>query len=272
MLPDVSIFGKTITFYAISALIGILVVFAFSQIYTKKKGHDEIFMLFILLFSSIGIMVGGHLLYAITMSKYIIAFFQIIDSISSFKDILDWLFTIFGGSVFYGGLLGGILVAYLYMRKKKDIDLDPYIGIGTLCIPLFHTFGRIGCFLSGCCYGIECEYGLYFNHSTAPGCAGVCRFPVQLVEAGCNLLLFIVMFILYNKKRISGKSTFKLYLVSYATIRFCLEFLRGDEYRGFVGLISTSQFISLIIIFVVILFELVNKLIRKRKTIKNESM
>lgn len=263
MLPDISIFGKTITFYAISVLIGILVVFAFSQIYTKKKGHDEIFMLFILLFSTIGVFIGSHFLYAITMSKYIVAFFQKINSISSFDEALDWLITIFGGSVFYGGLLGGIFVAYLYMRKKRDTDLDPYIGIGTLCIPLFHTFGRIGCFLSGCCYGIESSFGFYFNYSTAPGCAGVRRFPIQLVEASFNLLLFIILFTLYDKKRISGKSTFKLYLFSYAMVRFCIEFFRGDEYRGFVGLLSTSQFISLIIIFGVILFELVNKLIRK---------
>lgn len=272
MLPDVNIFGKKITFYAISVLIGIFVVLAFSQIYTKKKGHDEIFVLFILLLSTIGVLIGSHLLYAITMYKYIVTFFQHIKSISSFKETLDWLITIFGGSVFYGGLLGGILVAYLYMRRKKDIDLDPYIGICTLCIPLFHTFGRIGCFLSGCCYGIECEHGLYFNHSSAPGCAGVCRFPVQLVEAGCNLLLFIILFLLYNKKRISGKTTFKLYLILYAMIRFCLEFLRGDEYRGFVGLVSTSQFISLIIVITVILLELVKKLMKKRNLLKNEPL
>lgn len=67
-----------------------------------------------------------------------------------------------------------------------------------------------------------------------------------------------------TKKRISGKTTFKLYLISYATIRFCLEFLRGDEYRGFVGLISTSQFISLIIVVAAILFELVKMLMKKR--------
>ena len=205
MLPDISIFGKTITFYTISALVGILTVFAFSQIYAKKKGHDEIFMLFILLFSTIGVLIGSHFLYAITMSKYIVAFFENIKSISSFKETLEWFITIFGGSVFYGGLLGGIFVAYLYMRKKKDLDLDPYIGIGTLCIPLFHTFGRIGCFLSGCCYGIESSFGLYFNHSPAPGCAGVCRFPVQLIESSCNLLLFIVLFTLYNKKEFLGK-------------------------------------------------------------------
>lgn len=263
MLPDINIFGKTITFYAISALIGILVVFAFSQIYTKKKGHDEIFMLFILLFSTIGILIGGHLLYTITMSRYIVAFFQNLHKITTFKQIFEWLITIFGGSVFYGGLIGGIISSYLYMRTKNNINLDPYIGIATLCIPLFHTFG-IGCFLSGCCYGIEYIHGLDFKYSPAPGCAGVLRFPVQLLEASFNLILFMTLFILYNKERISGKNTFKLYLILYAIIRFFIEFLRGDYYRGFVGLLSISQFISLIIIFIIILYEIRNIFIKQR--------
>lgn len=267
MLPDINVFGKIITFYAILTLIGILVVFAFHQIYTKKKGHDEIFMLYILLFSTIGILIGGHLLYALTMSKYIILFFQNINTISSFKDVLDWLITIFGGSVFYGGLFGGIIAAYIYMHRKKNIDLDPYIGIGTLCIPLFHTFGRIGCFLSGCCYGFESSLGFYLNYSPAPGCAGVCRFPVQLAEAGCNLILFIILFMLYDRNKISGKNTFKLYLISYAIIRFILEFLRGDAYRGFVGIFSTSQFISIIIISCIIIVFIVKVL--KIKISKN---
>lgn len=55
-------------------------------------------------------------------------------------------------------------------------------------------------------------------------------------------------------------------------IRFCLEFLRGDEYRGFVGLVSTSQFISLIIVITVILLELVKKLMKKRNLLKNEPL
>lgn len=265
MLPNINIFGKTISFYTIFSLIGILVVFAFQQIYTKKKGHDEIFMLYILLFSTIGIMIGGHLLYALTMNKYIIMFFQNVNSISSFEEFINWMITIFGGSVFYGGLFGGIIAAYIYMHKKKDINLDPYIGIGTLCVPLFHTFGRIGCFLSGCCYGIESSFGFYLNNSPAPGCAGVCRFPVQLLESCCNMLLFIILFYLFDKNKLSGKSTFKAYLLSYAIIRFLIEFLRGDEYRGFVGVLSTSQFISVIIIFTIILIEIIKIFVKRQK-------
>lgn len=259
MLPDIDLFGKRITLYAICSLIGILVVFAFHQIYTKKKGHNEIFMLFVLLFASIGVFIGGHILYAITMSKYIVAFFQNVKQMKTFEEVLKWLITIFGGSVFYGGLIGGIVVAYFHLRKQK-FDVDPYIGIGTLCIPLFHFFGRIGCFLSGCCYGIESKFGFYFKYSSAPGCQGVRRFPVQLLEAFILLIIFGILFYLYDRKKKSGKSIFILYLLLYSFSRFFIEFLRGDEYRGFVGILSTSQFISVIIFSLVIIYLIISKI------------
>lgn len=249
MVPNIELFGKSISLYAICALIGILAVFAFQQIYTKKKGHDEIFMLFVLLFAAIGVFIGSHLLYAITMSRYIVEFVKNIERITTAKEVLDWLITIFGGGVFYGGLFGGLAVAFLYLKKQK-FDVDAYIGIGTLCIPLFHFFGRIGCFLSGCCYGVECGFGVYFNYSPAPGCPGVKRFPVQLLEALVLLIIFFTLFVLYDKKNKSGKFIFYAYLLSYSFFRFFLEFLRGDEYRGFVGVLSTSQLISVILFFI----------------------
>ena len=253
MLPDVDLFGKRITLYAICSLIGILVVFAFQQIYTKKKGHNEIFMLFVLLYAAIGVFLGGHILYALTMHKYLFAFVKKIKEINNFEEIFKWLITIFGGSVFYGGLFGGIIFAYFYLKKQK-FDIDPYVGIGTLCIPLFHFFGRIGCFLSGCCYGIECGFGVYFKYSSAPGCQDVKRFPVQLIEALILLVIFLVLLWQYDKKNKTGKFIFKLYLFLYSFCRFFLEFFRGDDYRGFIGFFSTSQIISIIIFVIVLLW------------------
>ena len=266
MLPDISFLGKTISLYTVMAVIGILAVFVFQQRYTKKKGHDEIFMLYILLFGAIGVFIGGHILYAITMYKYIIAFFKNITSITSFKEFMDWMTSIFGGSVFYGGLFGGLIYSYLYMRRKK-IDLDPYIGIGALCIPLFHFFGRIGCFLSGCCYGVESTFGFDLIHSHAPGCAGVTRFPVQLLEATVNLLIFNTLFVLFHRKKIKGKTTFVLYMFLYASARFYIETLRGDTYRGYVGNLSTSQLISACILIGLLVYEFIKPKIDRKKTI-----
>lgn len=268
MLPNINIFGKEISFYTISIIVGAFVVLAFHQINTKKKGYDEIFMLFILLFSMIGIFVGGHILYAISMTKYFFEFIKNIKSINSFNDFIDWMITIFGGSIFYGGMLGGIFTSYLYIRTKKSVNIDPYVGIGTLCIPLFHIFGRIGCFLSGCCYGIPSSFGINLYYSTAPNCAGVDRFPVQLLESFCNLLLFVILFYLFNYRKMNGKKLLNLYLCLYAIIRFFDEFLRGDIYRGFVGFISLSQYISISILVILFTYEL-SMIINKKYIIKS---
>lgn len=262
MLPDIEFNGRSISFYAIAALVGILVVLAFILIYTKKKGHDEIFMLYLLLFASIGIVLGGHILYAITVFDRIIAFFNNLHTVTNFLIFIDWMVYIFGGSVFYGGLYGGMFAAWLYVRKKK-LDLDPYIGIGALCIPLFHTFGRIGCFLGGCCYGVEWEYGIDLAHSHAPGAAGVPRFPIQLVESAFCLMLFFVLFYLFDKRKWKGKHILFTYLLSYGIARFIIEFFRGDTYRGFFLGLSTSQIISLLTVIVVLILIIFER--RKKK-------
>ena len=265
MLPDIEFNGRSISFYAIAALVGILVVLAFILIYTKKKGHDEVFMLFLLLFGSIGIVIGGHLLYAITVFDRIIAFFQNIKTVNSFQLFIDWMVSIFGGSVFYGGLLGGMFAAWLYARKQK-FDLDPYIGIGAICIPMFHTFGRIGCFLGGCCYGLPWEYGIDLAYSHAPGCAGVKRFPIQLVESLFCLILCLVLFYLFEKKHWKGKNILITYLLAYPIARFIIEFFRGDEYRGFFLGLSTSQIISVLIILITLGYIVYEKWFKKEKT------
>lgn len=270
MLPNINLFGKTITWYTIAVLTGIFIVLIFQQIYTKKIGHDEVFMLYILLFGSIGAFAGGHILYAITMYKQLISFISNPENFSNFKTIINNLASIFGGSVFYGGLLGGIFSAYLYMRKKK-FDLDPYIGIGALCIPLFHGFGRIGCFLSGCCYGIESTFGIDLKYSPVPGCSGVLRFPVQLIESGCNFIIFFLLLFLFNKKIISGRKTLISYLMLYSIIRFVLEFFRGDWYRGFIGPLSTSQIISIAVFVVCLIALLFNIQKKKNKSISVEN-
>ena len=67
--------------------------------------------------------------------------------------------------------------------------------------------------------------------------------PTQLFEAGANLLLFIALFVLYRR---FGRGTTALYLIGYAIIRFCMEYLRGDP-RAAVGPFSISQTISLVL-------------------------
>ena len=153
----------------------------------------------------------------------------------------------YGGLVFYGGLLGFLTVFYLLQKMSVNSQSKVLWDGAALAIPLFHTFGRIGCAFSGCCFGIESHFGFTVHGNVlSPAVNDVCRFPVQLLEAALNLVLFAIFRHLLKKDRFKG-GLFPMYLLSYSVIRFCDEFLRGDIIRGHVGLLSTSQWISIYI-------------------------
>lgn len=250
MFPNLVIFGKEISIYAIFALIGIFAVLGYTQALAKKRKSDDIHMLRLILWAFVGVFFGGHILYGITNIKIIINLPELLSKCKTFYDIAYVFSFIFGGAVFYGGLIGAMIVCFIYIKRKK-LDYAEYVDVAASAIPLFHFFGRLGCFSSGCCYGVESKIGFVMHYSPAAEANEVTRFPVQLVEAGCNFIIFLVLYFLIKKGKAKGK-ILDIYLLSYAPVRFILEFFRGDAIRGFVGPFSTSQFISLLIIIVVI--------------------
>lgn len=240
MIPPFTIFNRTFTVYPIAALIGIFAAGFFACHTAKKAGKDDNDMIVLLLVSGLGVFLGMHLLYGLVCLPQ---WPQLLAQVHSPASFLQVMANIWGGSVFYGGLLGGILAGYLYLWKKR-MDILLWSDLAAPAIPFFHFFGRIGCFLGGCCYGVACPIGFQYRYSQAPEANGVTRFPVQLVEAGWNLILFFLL----AKLQARGKQRLlPLYLLLYAPVRFALEFLRGDAYRGFLLGLSTSQWISLLI-------------------------
>lgn len=241
MIPNFTIFGRTFSAYMICALIGVFVAGIFSLKRVKKE--DELEYLTILLWSAAGVILGGHILYGITNMSYVIKLFT-----GEIAFTLENLTAIFGGSVFYGGMLGGLAVGYIYCRIKK-IRFLKYADPTAMLIPLFHVFGRIGCFLSGCCFGCESSVGFVYKHSMIEMANNVRRFPIQLVEAFGNFVIFYIIFRLFRSGLLKEKLLF-LYFMAYSVMRFTLEFFRGDSYRGFLFGLSTSQIIS-VVLFVV---------------------
>ena len=253
MYPYITLFNKEITTYAIMTLIGVLVVGFLCIRRCKKYSFDDNKMIALLLFGALGAFIGGHLLYGIVNIPLIIQVFQRIEEIESFQTVIELLQIIFGGSVFYGGLFGALLASFWYAKKAKlDVKVASYIV--TPFIPLFHFFGRIGCFLYGCCFGIESKWGITY-HNYLFDLKPVQRIPVQLYEAGFNLVLFLILLWLEKKGKFKN-SILAFYLVMYAMGRFFLEFLRGDTYRGIYFGLSTSQWISIIIILGCIIYYL----------------
>lgn len=262
MLPYITVFGKDLSTYALMSLIGLFASGIYICRKAKKRNYDDNNFIIILLLSCIGVFLGGHLLYGITQFEKIIELFSDLDYyIKSFNDIINAFILIFGGSVFYGGLIGGTAVGLFYM-KKKNYNISEYSDIIAPGIPLFHFFGRIGCFLGGCCFGIESSFGFTAHgNELLPILNDIQRFPVQLLEAVLNLVLFFILSRLLDKNKFKG-GLFPLYLLLYSIIRFFDEFLRGDTYRGFLFGLSTSQIISIFIFIsaVIILFLRTKKL------------
>jgi phosphatidylglycerol:prolipoprotein diacylglycerol transferase len=244
MFPFITIIGRTIGMYQISILVGIFAAGIYVCHLCKKNGYNDSDGINFLLLISIGVFAGGHILYSIVNYQVFIKVVKNISHINSINSFLSAVYLIWGGNVFYGGLLGGILAAIIIFKKKPQYKY--LLDFVTPAIPLFHFFGRIGCFLAGCCFGIESSFGFTYRHSIVQQANGITRFPVQLLEACINLLLFFILD-MCRRKNILNKNIIYLYLLFYSVARFFIEFLRGDAYRGLFFNVSTSQIISILI-------------------------
>ena len=154
MYPFISIFGRTVGTYGIASVMGILIAgFVVSHAAKSRKiQYEDIILLF--LSAGAGLLVGGHLLYGLTHLPELFETFGTLTD-RPFKETLMRLGVIFGGMVFYGGLFGAIAGIAVHTRFSRSIERSTAYDMLAVAAPLFHTFGRIGCFLGGCCYGIE---------------------------------------------------------------------------------------------------------------------
>ena len=225
MYPIIQI---TLPSYAVLAVLGGLAIILFLYFRIDK---------FCLPFTDFIKMFAISLAFGFLGSRIVYIFSRLPWLLNNFS--LQHLFStiIGGGLVFYGGLLGVLFGIYLYCKKHCISRKNIYNMIAP-AIPLFHAFGRIGCFMSGCCYGIELK-----EPFTLFGIIQFARIPTQLIEALFEFLLFIVILIL--QKKYPEKNHLKFYMITYAIFRLFIEFFRGDMIRGFYFGFSTSQIIAL---------------------------
>ena len=144
----------------------------------------------------------------------------------------------------YGGIIGGILSGWIYCRVKK-LKFLSYFDLMMPSIALAQGFGRIGCFLAGCCYGKETSGPLsvtFTNSDFAPN--NVALIPTQIYSSILDFGHFFLLLYIARHKKADGQVA-ACYLIFYSIGRFVLEFFRGDLERGSVGNLSTSQFISI---------------------------
>ncbi len=241
----------TIYGYGLMIAIGILAAYWNTERLAKKAGLDPE-PVFNILIIGVGFgILGAKLLFYITILDQIIA---------NPKLIATYLTE---GFVVYGGIIFGIVAALLYC-KKKGLSFFHYLDCAAPSIALAQGFGRIGCFLAGCCYGtpMDCPISITFTDSAyAPN--HIPLFPSQLVSSAFDFVHFFVLCALFKRNKQPGKIG-AFYLVFYSIGRFIIEFFRGDLERGNVGTLSTSQFISVFVAIVGI--AMVVFLSRKKET------
>ena len=154
-----------------------------------------------------------------------------------------------GGLVFYGGFILAFILVVLYVRKVCRADVVRVLDVMAPALAAAHSLGRIGCFFNGCCYGKPTSLfvGLAYPQGSEPAqrYGEAALHPVQLYEAGENLLCAILYFYLVRKA--PRGVPVACYFIIYGILRFVNEFARGDH-KLIWNLFTPAQLIGIVLI------------------------
>lgn len=213
--------------YLVMMVIGMIFALFILRTYSEKMGIPYKTFNFYLIIGVVSIVIG-------LVSAFL--FQQIYNYIDDMKHGREFYAR---GLTFMGGLIGGVVTFLLGVKlfgKEEDRKyFFKVISIAAFGIAFAHFFGRVGCTLAGCCYGVETDawFGIKFITTTTE------VIPTQLIEALFLLILSFVLMVLLNKNK--WQYNIFIYGISYAIFRFIIEFFRGDARGTFLPLFSPSQ-------------------------------
>lgn len=144
-----------------------------------------------------------------------------------------------GGFVFYGGALLGFTAGWTYVYLKNKNELFRYMDLFTPLASLSYAVGRIGCFLSGCCYGKACDLPWAYND----------LHPTQVYSSFIESIILIIILKAENKKLLPSGGVFFLWVLLHAIGHLFVEQFRGDD-RGFQYVLSISSWLSIFLILI----------------------
>ncbi|MGQ9705985.1 MAG: prolipoprotein diacylglyceryl transferase [bacterium] len=226
----------TIRSYGVMLAIAFFVGIFIARRFAKKDGVKPALITDLSFWIILATIVGGRLLYVLmNLKEYI-------------KHPIDIVRIWQGGLIFYGGFFFSILVAIWFFKRNK---INVWKGLDILSPPaaIGYAIARIGCFLNGCCYGKEtkCFLGIKFPLSSSAGIhfVGQKIHPTQLYAMLANLVIFLILWFSYPKKRFDGQ-IFWSYIFMYSIYRFLIEFIRGDKSPLAFGLTSI-QYITIVL-------------------------
>ena len=237
-----SVESLTIYWYSIMYLVGFMVVSLLLYWRVSKKETDIIWndIFDLLLNSFLGVIIGGRIGYVIF---YNLAYFLTnpIEIIFPFAENGQFI-GIYGMS-YHGGVLGFILVIYLFCKKRK-LNFWKTTDFILPAIPAGYFFGRVGNFLNSELYGrvTSGRWGMNFG-------GGVLRHPSQLYEAFFEgIVLFLILWLARNKFSKKAGMISGLYLLGYGIFRFGIEFFREPDVQlgFFFNYLTLGQILSII--------------------------
>jgi phosphatidylglycerol:prolipoprotein diacylglycerol transferase len=213
------IFGLGIPSYGLMLVISFLAAIFLVRKSAKKYNIPAAVVENLAFWVMVGVIIGGRLLYV---------FFHLNEYYDFFTIFEVWR----GGMMFFGGFLGAIVAGLIYIRTTKL----PVMLLADLVAPsiaLGEFFTRIGCFLNGCCFGLQCSlpWGIKFPSDSIAGQSPVGEFhlhPTQLYSSLFGLLLFIFLFLRSRRKHLRGE-LFGLYLAISGLYRLGIDFIRYYE-------------------------------------------
>lgn len=132
-----------------------------------------------------------------------------------------------GGLVFHGGLIAAVLTAFFYMRRH-ELPYRATFDALAVGMPLGQFFGRLGCFMAGCCFGrpTDLPWAVRFTHPETLCPLREPLHPAQLYESFLDFGVFLVMLWLRTRKRFDGQVLFAYFCLA-GLVRFFVEFFRA---------------------------------------------
>jgi phosphatidylglycerol---prolipoprotein diacylglyceryl transferase len=242
VLPELFHAGPlTVYTYGVLLAAAYLLGLKLAMVRARTRGLDPARMLDLGIYIIIGALLGAKLLLLVV-------------EFDQFRQNPGELLTLArSGGVFYGGLILAVVVALWYMRRHR-LPVWQTCDVFAPGIAFGYAIGRLGCLAAGCCFGAPTSvpWAVTFTDPAARANVGtplgVPLHPTQIYESLAGLGILALLLATEKKGRPFAGRTFWLYMLLYGVSRFVIEFFRGDE-RGIVfGVLSTSQFISLLIV------------------------
>ena len=170
-----------------------------------------------------------------------------------------------GGLAIYGGIIGATITVIIYCKKKKINILDmtdylvPYLALG-------QAIGRWGNFFNTEAHGVETTS--VFRMGIIENGRYIEVHPTFLYESICNLIIFLILYILRNKRKYKGQITY-LYLALYGIVRAVIEGLRTDSLM--LGSFRISQVLSIVLFIIFTIIVIFKELKYKKEKNKNRN-